>query len=239
MMDHDFDVHVVNNIMKRRFVKKQDCIDESIIILSNESLLIKIYGTMTIKVNTSIEKSSMKLLNVIYVFDFMINIVADNILKNKKLHFDIQHRHLHRNDSAVFLMLRIKVHYVLENNKKFEEMTAFATFIRADFTHDWHQLLAHANNEIIQHLTTAVEEMKFTDKKSVPKTNKCEECAFFKAHKIVSRSFEKSETSKKSFFRITYDLVAMNTIMNKNQWISHVTCFTIGFHMIYTHSNKA
>ena len=30
----------------------------------------------------------------------------------------------------------------------------------------------------------------------------------------------------------------MNTAMNKNQWISHVACFTIDFHMIYIHSSK-
>ena len=80
--------------------------------------------------------------------------------------------------------------------------------------------------------------MKFIDKESVSKINKCETCTFIKTHKIVSRSFEKSKTSKKSFFRITYDLVVMNTIMNKNQWIFHVTCFTIDFHLIYIHSNK-
>ena len=135
-MNYDFDVHVVNNIMKRRFVKKRDCIDEFTIILNNELLLIKIYDIMIIKVNTLIEKNSIKLLNVIYVFDFMINIVVGSIFENKELHFDIQHRHFHRNNSTVFLMFRIKTHYVFENNKKFEKMTAFATFIRIDFTHD-------------------------------------------------------------------------------------------------------
>ena len=80
--------------------------------------------------------------------------------------------------------------------------------------------------------------MKFTDKKSISKINKCEICAFIKTHKIVLRFFKKSKTSKKSFFRITYDLVVMNTIMNKNQWIFHVTCFTINFHLIYIHLNK-
>ena len=238
MMNHDFDVYVVNNIMKRRFVKKRDCIDEFTIISNNESLFIKIYDIMIIKINTLIEKNNMKLLNVIYVFDFMINIVVDSIFKNKKLYFDIQYRHLHRNDSIVFLMFRIKAHYVLENNRKFEEMIAFATFIWVDFTHDWHQFFIHVNNEIIQHLIIIVEKMKFINKESVFKTNKCEKCAFFKAHKIVSRFFEKSKTSEKSFFWITYDFVVMNTIMNKNQWISHVTCFTIDFHMIYIHLNK-
>ena len=237
-MNHDFDIHVVNNIMKKRFIKKRDCIDDFTIISNNESLLIKTYDRIKINVKTLNEKDIMTLINVIYVSNFMINVVAENILEDKELHFDIQHRHLHRNDSVVILMFRAKAHYVLENNKESEEMTAFVTFIRADTTHDWYQLLAHANNKVIQHLATVAEEMKLINQKSVLKINKCEECAFAKAHKIVSRFFDKLKTSEKLFFRITYDFIVMNTAMNKNQWISHVTCFIIDFYMIYIHLSK-
>ena len=80
--------------------------------------------------------------------------------------------------------------------------------------------------------------MKFINQKSVFKINKCEECAFTKAYKIVSRFFDKLETSEKSFFCITYDLIVINIAMNKDQWIFYVTCFIIDFHMIYTHSSK-
>ena len=149
VINHNFDVHVVNNIIKWRFVKKQNCINESTIVSSNKSLFIKIYDTIIIKVNTSIEKSSMILLNRIYVFNFIINIVVYSILKNKKVYFNIQHRHLYRNDSIVFLMFRIKIHCVLENNRIFQKVTAFVTFIRTDFIHDWYQLLAHVNKETI------------------------------------------------------------------------------------------
>ena len=91
---------------------------------------------MNIKMNILIEKNNMQLLNIIYVLNFMINIVAENILKDKKLHFDTQHRHLHRNDSVVVYVFKVKDHYVLENNKESEEIIVFAIFIRADFTHD-------------------------------------------------------------------------------------------------------
>ena len=216
MMNHDFDVLVVNNIMKRRFVKKQDYIDESTIISNNESLLIKIYNIMIIKVDTSIEKNSMILLNMIYMLDFIINIIVNRILKDKELHFDIQHWYLYQNNSAVFLMLRIEAHYVLKTNRLSEKMIVFATFIRVIFTHDWYQLFAHANNEIIQYLATAVEGIKLTDKKSVFKINQCEEYTLFKGNKIVSRFITKSETSKKLFFCIIYDLIVINTTINKN-----------------------
>ena len=109
----------------------------------------------------------MILLNVTYVLDFMINIVAESILEDKELHFDIQHRHFHRNNSAIILMFKIKAHYVLEDNRKSEEM--FVTFIRIDFTHDRHQLLVHVNNEVIQHLTATAEKMTLITSKVASK----------------------------------------------------------------------
>ena len=92
-------------------------------------MFIKIYDKMNIKVNTSIEKSNIQLLNVIYVLNFIINIVVKSIFKDKKFHFNIQHRYFHRNDFAVVYVLKVKDHYVFENNKKFEEMIVFAIFI--------------------------------------------------------------------------------------------------------------
>ena len=70
------------------------------------------------------------------------------------------------------------------------------------------------------------------------KINKCEICALVKVHKIVSRFSAKAETSNKSFFRITYDLIQLNAAMNKNQWISHVACFEYDFHLMFTHAHK-
>ena len=60
----------------------------------------------------------MQLLNVVYVSDFMVNIVAGSILEDKGLHFDTQHRHLHQNGSAIILVPRIGAHYVLEDNRE-------------------------------------------------------------------------------------------------------------------------
>ena len=136
IMNHDFDIHVINNIMKKRFIKKRNCIDDFTIILNNEFLFIKIYDKIKINVKTLNEKDIMTLINVIYVSNFMINVVAESILEDKELHFDIQHRHLHRNNFIVILMFRAKAHYVLENNKEFEEIIAFVTFIRTDITHN-------------------------------------------------------------------------------------------------------
>ena len=56
-MNHNFDVHVVNNIIKQCFVKERDCIGEFMIISDNKPLLIKIYNIMIIKINKSTEKN--------------------------------------------------------------------------------------------------------------------------------------------------------------------------------------
>ena len=135
-MNHDFDIHVVNNIIKKRFIKKRNCIDDFTIILNNKSLFIKTYDRIKINVKILNEKDIITLINIIYVLNFMINVVAESILENKELHFDIQHRHLHRNDFVVILMFRTKAYYIFKNNKEFEEMIAFVIFIQTDITHD-------------------------------------------------------------------------------------------------------
>ena len=126
ILNHDSNVHIVNKTMKKRFKKKQDCTNEFTMMSKNESFFILIYDRLIINVDTFTKKQSMKFLNVNYVFDFMINIVANNILIDKKLHFDTTHDHLHRNDILVVFVFKIKTHYVFENNKKFEKMINFA-----------------------------------------------------------------------------------------------------------------
>ena len=238
ILNHDFDVHVVNKTMKQRFIKKRNCTNEFVLMLKMKSFFILIYDRMNINVNTFTKNMNMNFRNVSYVSDFMINIVANSIFADKKLHFDTTHDHLHRNDILVVFVFKIKTHYVFENNKKFEEMSNFAIIVRKSTTTKWHQLLTHVNNDVIQHLQQIVEKMKFINKNKMFSINKCEKCVFFKTHKIVFKSSKKFETSNKFFYRIIYDFIDMTTTLNKHKWISHVTCFETNFHMIYTHKNK-
>ena len=242
VLDHGSGIHVTNKTMKQRFVKERDCTDGSMVVSGMGSLPILAYGRMRITVNTPTGKKQMELLNVSYVPDFMVNIVAGSILADKGLHFDTAHSHLHRNGTPVVVVPRIGAHYVLEDNRTSKGVGSFvasaSAFVRKGSTSEWHQLLAHANNEAIQHLQQAVEGVELINRDKVPLTNKCEECALSKAHRIVSRSPEKSETSNKPFYRITYDLIDMTTALNKHKWISHIACSETDFHMIYTHESK-
>lgn len=241
-MNHGSGIHVANEIMKSRFIKDRNCTDGFMIISGNGPLPIEAYGHMNIHIHTPTGPRTMGLLKVCYVPEFMINIVSESILKDKEVHFDTQHRHLHRNGVPFVNLTRSGGHYVIENNTAStppQEVFASAKAVRTSTALQWHQLMTHANNEAIQHLSQAAEGVEITNKESVSATNECEECALSKAHRIISRSPLKSETSDKPFYRITYDLIDMSTAMNKDHWISHFACSETDFHMVYTHKLKS
>ena len=87
---------------------------------------------MRINVNTFTKKKSIKILNVNYVFDFIINIVANNIFANKNLHFDTTHNYLHKNDKSIVFVFKINAYYIFENNK-FKKMNIFVVIVRQKF----------------------------------------------------------------------------------------------------------
>ena len=61
---------------------------------------------------------------------------------------------------------------------------------------------------------TIIDTIDFNE--AVFKINKCKICALAKAHKLIFRFSAKSKISNKLFFRVTYDLIQLNIIMNKN-----------------------
>ena len=206
-MNHDFDIHVVNKTMKQRFQKKRNCTDEFMMMSKMKSFSILAYDRMRINVSTFKEKSTMKLLNVCYVFDFMINIVASNILADKELHFDTTHDHLHRNDTSIVLVSKVDAHYVFENNRS-EEMNIFAAFVRKDTISE-----------------EVAEEMKLTNKNKMSLINKCEKTKFslssesalmFTSSNTSAKTnskFSLSDTSKaKLAERTASELVTITTI---------------------------
>ena len=80
--------------------------------------------------------------------------------------------------------------FLLEDNTDGRGDVAPSSFIAAESgtTKGWHQLLAHAANDTIQHLPQGDKGVKITDKEKVPTANKCGTCAVSKAHRIISRS---------------------------------------------------
>ena len=88
---------------------------------------------MNINVNTFTKKKLINFLNVSYVSNFIINIVAKNIFVDKKFYFNTAHNYLHKNNTLIILVSKIKTHYIFENNKYFEKMNIFAIIVRENF----------------------------------------------------------------------------------------------------------
>ena len=104
--------------MQHRFIKKRNCHNEFTIAAERKMLTINIYKIITINVQIFIDNKIITLINIAYILNFMINIVFKSILKEKELHFNIFHRHLHQNKQSAAFVFKIKNHYIIEDNIK-------------------------------------------------------------------------------------------------------------------------
>ena len=118
ILNHGSDIHVANDTMQHRFIKERDCTDGSTIAAGRELLAVAAYGKIVVNIQTPTGSGTITLLNVAYISDFMVNIVSGSILDEKGLHFDTQHRHLHRNGQTVAFAPKVGNHYVIEDNTK-------------------------------------------------------------------------------------------------------------------------
>ena len=80
-----------------------------------------------------LQKKIIKLLNLNYVSNFIINVIANNIFVNKKFYFNTTHNCFYKNDIFVVFVSRINVHYVFKNNKIFEKIKSFVIIVRKNF----------------------------------------------------------------------------------------------------------
>ena len=235
--------HICNKTMKDRFVKERDGQNDGLIAGENKSTVVA-YGRITLKVKTPNGDGTITFTNVAYIPNFNVNLLAGAVLEDKGIHFIPRLRLLHNNEGKTMMYVtRTGAHYVLEDNTQDTNINgAFAnqkaTPAKSATTSKWHQLLAHAGNDALQHLAAAAEGVEVVDNSKAPDMSNCETCVLLKAHRIVSRSSYKAEISSTPFFRITYDLMQMSTAMNQEQWVSHIACSEYDFQMVYTHKHK-
>ena len=234
--------------MKHRLIIEKDGFGQRVIAGSQE-LTVAAYGHIRIEHEDEREPRGMILTNVFYIPEFMTNIVSGFVLQQKGLDFNTKDYRLHQDD-VTYGYARPKFgHYIMKNNTKppIESQhivpsdlpsSSFATAdIKKASVNDWHQMLAHPGREVIQNLENSVNGVKITSDEQIP--NKCETCALSKAHRLVSRSTEKSEFSNKPFHRVTYDLMQLTAAMNKDKWISHLACSEYDFNLVFTHPHKS
>jgi hypothetical protein len=81
--------------------------------------------------------------------------------------------------------------------------------------------MTHASKDAIQHLKKSAEKVKIDNSvlknNSVSKINECESCALSKMHRIIFKSADNAESFDKSFFRVTYDLMQLSLVFNKDE----------------------
>ena len=251
--DNGSDSHICNKTMRHRFRKTRNASAE--VIAEEAKSKVEAFGEVDIVVDApGGETWKITLKDVCYIPNFMTNIVAARKFRAKGVYFDERRMRLH-NDNRIFGWIKhLYDHDVLENNigrvfftpeVKNEEVTAVfssrskgAPGKSATVGH-WHEVMAHAGGEVIQHLKSAAEGMKITDRRAkTPKTHECEVCALSKMHRIISHSHEREETSTEPFFRISYDFIAMNRALNGHEWVSHFACTVHDFNIVYTHRQK-
>ena len=179
---------------------------------------------------------------VAYVSQFLTNVVCEERLRIKDIFFDSQKMRLYCDGITLGLVENYHGHCLLENNLSSiipgEPLLFFAT-TKTGSMDDWRNILGHASHNAIKHLEMSAEGVKFTDQTNrVPKTNKCQTCALSKAHQIISRSLDKSESLDISFYRVTYNLTSFTMAINKDQWVSYFSCIAIDFNLVFTHPRK-
>ena len=217
-------------------------------MIANKQIFpVKCYEIIQIIMNSFENLKPIIFINVYYIADFMINVVSNFRLNEKKMYFDEWKMHLHRKKKTLYYVKRHNGHLLLKNNTSTPviESAAFAANIsqpaksKETTIYQWHQMLAHVSDETIQHLFTGAEKMKIFDDVQIFKINECESCVLSKAREIVFRKSDNVESVDTFFFRINYDLIQMAPSLNQKKWISHFVCYAIDFHIVYTHRHKS
>ena len=201
ILDHAVTIHVCNDIMAHRFIKNRDG-DGRTVTAEGSEWTIQSYGHIVIKRQGEFEIGEMTLLNVCYIPEFMANLVSGHILSENGVHFMSKTGRLYRNEKTFAYAKKKNGHFYIEDNddkyqdseseneifdQKEENQIVLHSFVsysayysqtssnvKQRTTQDWHQILAHAGNEVIQNLEKSVQEVKISDDKKTSKTNECE-----------------------------------------------------------------
>lgn len=124
ILDHGSNMHLCNHTMKDRFIKERNGNGEKI-AAGNQFLEIEAYGSIEVHFQgENGKKRSLTLSNVIYISDFMTNIVSGSRLAAKGLHFDTYQARLHMNGNTIGYAPMLEGHYFMERNSMHQSITS-------------------------------------------------------------------------------------------------------------------
>lgn len=116
ILDHGSNAHICNSTMRHRFTKERDG-NGAKIATGNQFLEIEAYGTIQISFKgKNDDEISITLTNVIYIPNFMTNVVSGSRLASKGLHFDTYQAKFHMNGNIIGYAPLYEGHYVMERN---------------------------------------------------------------------------------------------------------------------------
>lgn len=241
ILDSGSDIHVCNQSMAHRFQETSKALPQETLKSGDQILSIQAWGTLDITVQTRTGPETLTLTRVAFVPSFMANLVSLDIAISKHFEWDTKNMQLLFYEEHFCFVERNNGHFLLENNinSNHQVFPAVSASTRKVSAEKWHQTLAHANPEVIQHLQANSEGVIVTQDSPAPSTTQCQACALAKAHKIISRSSSKEEDSTEPFFRLSYDLLQLQPAYNQDKWVSHFACLKTGFTFIFTHQDKS
>ncbi len=245
-LNSEIDTHVWNDSARfqlNRLVNLRNRlrIDKTIYSIEN-------YETIDIVVKKSSDSINIRLLNVVLISSFLINLVCLSKFIAKEIHWNIEKEHLHTNETTFCYTESMRERWNLKNNlSSSNQSNDFAAFgiksnqSKSDWVTidaEWHMMLEHVSTDTIANLEKEIDETKIKENAAMLSTIECETCALIKTHHLISRRIDQSKKTLYSFDRIGYDLILMQSTYNDDQWISHFICFFTHINFVWTHFRK-
>ena len=243
ILNKNSDIHVCNNF--KRFHLKKTISEKNIIIVEKTIHQIKTFEIVDIITKNFRKLISIKLLNVILIIDYFINIICLNRFENKNIFHDSKNDRLQRKNETFCYVKKMNRYKILkynflqsfqtdETSKIFVSSSIFSQILKTIET-DWHNILDHASFEILFNFEKTTENIKIIASESVSIINLCEICAFIKAHKLIFKRFDHDESTNALFEKTKFDLIQQISDYNEDNWINYFTCFYIKAEFVYTH----
>ena len=246
ILNESSDIYVCNDF--KRFHLKRITSEKNIIIVEKIIHQIKTFEIVDIIAKNFRKLILIKLLYVILIIDYFINIVYLNCFEDKNIFHDLKNDRLQRKNKTFCYVKKMSRHKILkysfsqnfqadETSKIFASSLIFSQILKTIKT-DWHNIFDHPNFEILFNFEKTIKNIKIITSESVSIINLCEICAFIKTHKLIFKRFDHDKSVNAFFEKTKFDLIQQISDYNENNWINHFTCFHIKAEFVYTHFKK-
>lgn len=169
--------------MQNRFTKTRDAHPLDTLASGNGHTRIESYGTVRITLQLESGTTTIDLLEIAFVPEFLTNIVAYNKIKAKGVHMDSRRNRLKRDGTTFCLLPKSGGHILIKDNtstlptivdcsQQVYVTNKPSTPSIARSASDWHKVLEHASAEAISHLPASTEGVELTKNGTpVPQTH--------------------------------------------------------------------